>query len=355
MMEHYIGVDLHKAFFQACAVSGDGRAAVGAALSADVRRGSRRSRRGVIAQTAVAVEASTPTWHFADALAPRVGELRIVDAAEDAASRRAMRRRRIGWMPAGWRMRCGAIASSASTIRRWRFGSCGSCVADGTRWCRCGRGSCNRLRAVLLRQGLVEARRLACRPTMRWLDDAGVTAAGCRQRAAICVSVLAMVRREVAASRREVQRSPRRDPIVGRLQAHRAAWGPCSALLIRAEIGDIQRFPTPGHLASYAGLVPRVDASAGRYRYGRITRRGLAVAALGAGRSRDPQPEAHGSRLAGGLAASRSAKGALKARVALRARVSARRSIRRWITIVMSSPGRRGRAFTLTAAWSFRE
>jgi transposase len=40
--------------------------------------------------------------------------------------------------------------------------------------------------------------------------------------------------------------------------------GPVLALTIRAEVGDLRRFPTPGHLASYAGLVPRVDASAGR-------------------------------------------------------------------------------------------
>jgi hypothetical protein len=30
-------------------------------------------------RTALAVEASTPTWHFADALGDRVGDLRIVD------------------------------------------------------------------------------------------------------------------------------------------------------------------------------------------------------------------------------------------------------------------------------------
>src|SRR5688500_8878249 len=81
MMEHYIGVGLHKAFFQACAVTAsgarvwedrfprtvDGVAAFTARCSAD---------------TAVAVEASPPTWHFADAIVPHVGELRIVDSAK---------------------------------------------------------------------------------------------------------------------------------------------------------------------------------------------------------------------------------------------------------------------------------
>ena len=50
--------------------------------------------------------------------------------------------------------------------------------------------------------------------------------------------------------------------------------GPYTALLILAEIGDIGRFSTPGHLASYAGLVPSVHASGGHTRLGHITKQG---------------------------------------------------------------------------------
>ena len=56
------------------------------------------------------------------------------------------------------------------------------------------------------------------------------------------------------------------DPLVG--------IGPVRALTIRAEIGDIARFPRGAALASYAGLVPRVEGSADRVYYGRITRQG---------------------------------------------------------------------------------
>jgi hypothetical protein len=41
-----------------------------------------------------------------------------------------------------------------------------------------------------------------------------------------------------------------------------------------AAIGDIRRFPSPGQLASYFGLVPRVSQSAGRCHHGRITKAG---------------------------------------------------------------------------------
>lgn len=47
-----------------------------------------------------------------------------------------------------------------------------------------------------------------------------------------------------------------------------------SALLIYAEIGEIQRFPSAGHLCSYAGLVPSVHSSGGKTHHGHITKEG---------------------------------------------------------------------------------
>jgi len=42
------------------------------------------------------------------------------------------------------------------------------------------------------------------------------------------------------------------------------------AAVIALEIGDIRRFPSAAHLAAYAGTTPRVEASGGRVRYGRL-------------------------------------------------------------------------------------
>jgi transposase len=50
--------------------------------------------------------------------------------------------------------------------------------------------------------------------------------------------------------------------------------GDITAMTILSEIGDINRFPDPRHLHSYAGLVPRVSASGENSRYGRITKEG---------------------------------------------------------------------------------
>jgi len=40
-------------------------------------------------------------------------------------------------------------------------------------------------------------------------------------------------------------------------------------VVIITEVGDVERFPSASHLASYAGMTPRVHASGGRVRYGR--------------------------------------------------------------------------------------
>ena len=42
------------------------------------------------------------------------------------------------------------------------------------------------------------------------------------------------------------------------------------AVVIWSEVGDVDRFPGPERLASYAGTTPRVHASGGKVRYGRV-------------------------------------------------------------------------------------
>jgi transposase len=80
-MEQYIGVDLHKAFFQVCVVDG-----LGARCWEDRFP---RTEGGVAAflertdaRAHVAVEASGPTWSFADRLSERLADVQIVDAGK---------------------------------------------------------------------------------------------------------------------------------------------------------------------------------------------------------------------------------------------------------------------------------
>jgi len=312
VIEHYIGVDLHQAFFQACAVTTTGARLweerfprSGAGIAALLARCDRR--------TALAVEASTPTWHFADALGDHVGDLRIVDPLKTK-------------LKAGYAAKTDRLDARRLADALRRDSVVGIyyppvAIRELRELCRYRHALVqvrtaviNRLRAVLLRQGVVDRRRLARTRSDAWLEllalppRAAASVAGLR-------ALLATVRAQVADAERDVLAAAAQDPIALALQTIPGV-GPVLALLIRAEVGDLGRFPTPGHLASYAGLVPSVDNSARRVRYGRITRRGspwlrwaLVEAAIHGTRRTDRI-----GRWGRGLAVR---KGAMKARVAL--------------------------------------
>ena len=309
--DQYIGIDLHKAFFQACAVIPTGDSAVGRPVPPDAG-GPRGADGAVHAARRVAVEASTPTWHFADGVVRAVGELRIVDPLKTklkagyAAKTDRLDARRLA--DALRRESVVGIYYPPLAIRELRelcrarhaLVQVRTALINRLRAVLCGRGS--PMRGGWRRPPMMRgSRRWRCRHAPRRVS----------RRCAPCCDV----RARSGARRREVR--PGRAPIRSRsaLQQIRGI-GPVLALTIRAEIGEIRRFPTPRHLASYAGLVPRVERVPGHYRHGRITRRGspwlrwalieAAIHGTEADRSRRPMGPPPGLR-----------KGALKARVAL--------------------------------------
>ena len=315
--EHYIGVDLHKAFFQVCAVTPDGtrewegrwpRSDEGiAALQARCTPG-----------TAVAVEASTPTFHFADALTGHAGQVVIIDPLKT--------RLKAGYAAKTDRLDARRLADALRRDSVVGIYHPPAAIRELRELCRSRHALVQtrtaltlRLGAVLLRQGIGDAPPRLYRPRgLAWIDqltlpaEAGASVRRLRR-------VLARVTEELDAVEADVARTAAADPIVAALDPI-VGIGPTLGLLIRAEIGTMARFPTPGHLASYAGLVPRVDASAGRVRYGRITRRGspwlrwaLVEAAIHGPKRRDAE-----GRWARRLA---NRKGALKARVAVARRL----------------------------------
>lgn len=327
MIEHYIGVDLHQAFFQACAVTATGSRVwedrfprTDAGIAALLARCDSR--------TALAVEASTPTWQFADALGHTLGDLRVVDPVKTK-------------LKAGYAAKTDRLAARRLADALRRDSVVGIyypplAIRELRELCR-GRHAVvqvrtslvNRLRAVLLRQGIVDRRALAKTKSDAWLETLRLPPRASESVAALR-RLLDAVRTEAVVADQHVRTAAAADPIAVGLQQI-PGIGPVLALMIRAEVGDIRRFPTPGHLASDAGLVPRVDASANRVRYGRITRRGspwlrwaLIEAAIQGPKRTDPTGR-WGRRLA-------IRKGALKARVALAHRLC-EDVFRRWSTM----------------------
>lgn len=330
MEQQYIGVDLHKAFFQACALSPSGarlweqrfaRSVDGlAAFGARARSAAQ-----------IAVEATGPTWKFVDAVEALGARVCVVDTRKT--------RLKAGYAAKTDRLDARRLADA---LRRDSVVSIyipPPAVRELREICR-GRHHLVRvraklmqtIRALLLRQdaGDPPVTRLVTARGLTWLKQVelgGETQAVLRR----LITALEAIDAEATAADAVVRARAQGDRIATALQTLDGI-GPVVALTVRAEIGTIERFAHWTKLASYAGLVPRVEASAGHVRYGTITRDGspwlrwaLVEAAIHAMNRRDPTGK-WARRLA-------HRKGMLKARVAL-ARHLCRDVVRVWPTVV---------------------
>src|SRR5436190_6159004 len=79
--------------------------------------------------------------------------------------------------------------------------------------------------------------------------------------------------REITATTREIDLRAKTDERVPVLCQIRGV-GCYTAMLIIAEVGDVNRFPTARHLCAWAGLAPTVRSSDGKARLGHISHQG---------------------------------------------------------------------------------
>lgn len=272
-MEHqYIGVDWHKASFQACAMDETGArrwegrfARTAEGLAAFATRGIRGAQ--------VAVEATGPTWVFVDALQALDVHVCVVDTRKTklkagyAAKTDKLDARRLA--DALRRESVVSIYIPPPAIRELR-----ELVRGRHHLVRLRARLMQTIKALLLRQDASDppVSRLASRRGIAWLQRQALpgTSGVALQRP---TRALVAVDAEARAADAEVQAQAAADPIAVAL-ATLAGIGPVVALTRRAEIGTITRFARWPALASYAGLVNAIDASAGRVRYGPITRQG---------------------------------------------------------------------------------
>ena len=270
MEPEYLGIDLHKAFFQVCAVSATGERqwehrwpTTAGGIAALLTRCDGRSR--------VAVEASSPTWAFVDRIVEHVGAVHVVDT----------RKTRI---KAGYAAKTDRLDAQrlADALRRDSIVGIYYPPPPIRDLRELGRYRCHlarlqaslkqRIHALLLRQGVAAPRALFTQRGTQWLDAltlggwAGTELEGLRQ-------VLTDVRRQLVPVVMAIRTVAASDPIARALDT-RPGFGPVFSVSVRAEVGTITRFPDGPHLASYAGLVPRVERSGGRQWSGRITKAG---------------------------------------------------------------------------------
>lgn len=272
MEPNYIGVDLHKAFFQACAVAPTGRRLWEGQWPRSAEGLAAFAARG-IAGAQVAVEATGPTWAFVDALSPHAVHVCVVDPRKTK-------------LKAGYAAKTDRLDARrlADALRRASVVSVyipPRAIRELRELCR-GRHQLVRvrarlvqaIRALLLRQDAGEpaVTRLYSPRGLAWLDGRALPGAVGDTLQRLTRTVRA-VNTEVQAAEAAVAAQAAADPIAQALTTLMGI-GPVLALTLRAEIGTIHRFRHWPQVACYAGLVNRVEASAGRVHYGPITRTG---------------------------------------------------------------------------------
>jgi transposase len=320
MGTEYIGIDLHKAFFHACAVDEVGER-VWETRWPTTAAGIRALLARCGAESHVVIEASGPTWCFADQIVDHVADVQVIDARKTrlragyAAKTDRLDARRLA--DARRRDSVVAVYYPPRAIRQLR-----ELCRYRAVLVRLRRALKHRLHALLLRQGVATPR---CADLFgvrgsAWLATVSLEAwAGESFRG--LSALYHTIDAQLAAVDAVVQREAQRDPVARALDQI-PGIGAVLGLMIRAEVGSITRFARPAQLASYAGLVPRVSQSGSRCYHGPITKQGspwlrwaLIEAALCG--SRRPDPVGHWARQ---LALR---KGALKARAALARRLCA--------------------------------
>ena len=272
MERNYIGVDLHKVFFQACAVDATGARLWEGRFPRTPEGIAAFATRGLVGAR-IAVEAMGPTWKFVDAVQALEAVVCVVDPrktklkAGDAAKTDKLDARRLA--DALRRESVVAIYIPAPSIR------------DLRERCR-GRHQLVRVRAKLVQAiRALLLRQDAGDPPVTCLPQSAGPAVGAGRgdprggggRAAAPHPGADQCRHAGARGASGRRRGGRAGSDRARVE-DLVGIGPVLALTLRAEIGTMQRFPTWPQLASYAGLVPRVEASAGRAWHGHITREG---------------------------------------------------------------------------------
>lgn len=326
MTREYIGVDLHKRFFQACTISltGDRLWEQRFPRTSD---GIEQFSARVSADSALAVEAMGPTWAFVDAVAPTGAAVCVVDPrktklkAGHAAKTDRLDARRLA--DALRRDSVVRVYIPPPEIRALREVCRGrhQLVRVRTRLAQM-------IRALLLRcdAGEPPGTTLYAARALAWLTTVQLAPEATAQLRRL-ERLYRAVHADALAADAEVKTCAAGDPIACAL-ATITGVGPVLGLTLRAEIGDATRFPGGPALASYAGLVPRVESSGERVYHGRITRQGspwIRWALVEAARYATRRPDARG-RWARRLAVR---KGLAKARVAM-ARVLCDEVIATW-------------------------
>jgi transposase len=131
----------------------------------------------------------------------------------------------------------------------------------------------NKIHSLLLRKGIsFSGSDLFGKKGRDFLSDLDLSLTE-RIQLSSALSILDAVEEEISKLEGELARRAQNDPQIKLLMTI-PGIDFYSALIIRWEIGDVDRFPSDKHLSSYSGLVPQVHQSGNIDRHGPITKQG---------------------------------------------------------------------------------
>jgi transposase len=270
----YLGVDIHKKNCWVTVLEGDGRIRDQRKLS--MAHGSLLDYFGKVeGPAAVAVEATFNWYYFLDVIEPLGLELHLVHPLKTRAiasarikhdkldSRILAELLRTGFLAEAW------IAPrevrQLRQLLRFRVRS----VQWATRAKNCVQGILNRngvespVRTLFSRKGQAFLKTLELPSLDRWeVDDQ-------QER-------LELLGEQIQELNEEIRERAQRDPVAKALEEI-PGIGPFTALLLVAEMGEVRRFPTAKHWASYAGLAPSLYASGEKRWTGAVTKQGSSL------------------------------------------------------------------------------
>ncbi len=268
----HVGVDLHQRFCYMTVLDARGKALQAGAVDNERLALKRyfRQFRGQAVQ--VAVEAGGFWPAFCQVVEPEVERVVLVHPQRVKAIASAkLKNDRVDSATLAHLLRCDLLPESwkadrETQARRQQVRLRATLVRQRTRLK-------NQVHAALHQQGLhAPVTDLFGRRGRQWLAQVKLRGQS-EETIAVCLRMIDGYTQEMEEQNRQLREKAKQD--------RRAGWlttipgiGMYSAMLLLAEIGDIERFADKQALCSYAGLVPRVRESAGKRGRGGISRQG---------------------------------------------------------------------------------
>jgi transposase len=273
---HYVGLDVHKRVVEAAVLDERGQVVHRAHFAATREALVQFADAWLTGEDALALEATTNTWAIVAVLQPRVGRLVVSNPLLTRAIAQAKVKTdridatvlaqllRAGYLPEVW------IPDAATRQLRELTQRRAALVGQRT-------AVKNRIHAIL-HQRLIQApvEKLFGPSGRAWLEALELDAQG-RTLLDAERRLLEDLEREIAALTHQLTLAAAPDPRV-RLLLTLPGVDVAVAMTLVAALGDVHRFRTPDHAASYLGLVPSTRQSAEHCYHGPITKRGRSQA-----------------------------------------------------------------------------